>query len=279
MGVANGHQTLRVATDLNDFLRNPIGSCLEGSTFLYFFPAAGFTGFSVWGIPSYEDTKLLNAAMDVVIGAHGGPHLSLVDTRGLQRVDPSAFATMKEYIGARRDVFGKLILKQALICSEGLAGAVVAGFFAILRPAYTFNICYDTDEALDWLEISDGAQVHELLRSGARRSEDDPFVQRVRELLLTSDQRNPVAASFARSLGVSTRSLQRRLNESGTSFMREVQLSRVRRAQEMILGGGRNLSSVAFEVGCASLQHLSSLFRKVTGKTPSEWRREQESSS
>jgi AraC-like DNA-binding protein len=47
----------------------------------------------------------------------------------------------------------------------------------------------------------------------------------------------------------------------------------------MILGGGQNLSSVAFEVGCASLQHLSSLFRKVTGKTPSEWRREQESSS
>jgi len=32
------------------------------------------------------------------------------------------------------------------------------------------------------------------------------------------------------------------------------------------------ITSIAFEVGCASLQHFSTLFRKATGVAPSEWR-------
>ncbi len=32
------------------------------------------------------------------------------------------------------------------------------------------------------------------------------------------------------------------------------------------------LTAVAVEVGCASLQHFSSLFRKLVGESPSTWR-------
>jgi AraC-like DNA-binding protein len=215
--------------------------------------------------------------MDVVIGRHGGPHLSLVDTRGLQRVDPAAFSVMKDYALSRRDTFGKLIQKQALICSTGLPGAVVAGFFAVLRPAYNFGICHELDEALDWLGVSD-PRVHELLRDSACWAEDDPVLQRLRDLLMTSERRGTVAA-VARALGVSVRSLQRKLSHFGTSFKREQQRSQVRRAQELMLMGRLTLSSVAFAVGCASLQHFSTVFYKVTGKTPSRWRREQDTSA
>jgi AraC-like DNA-binding protein len=33
-----------------------------------------------------------------------------------------------------------------------------------------------------------------------------------------------------------------------------------------------NVTEVAFKVGCASPQHLSTLFKKLTGLSPTEWR-------
>ena len=40
----------------------------------------------------------------------------------------------------------------------------------------------------------------------------------------------------------------------------------------LLLESDAKLTSVAVEVGCASLQHFSSLFRKLTGESPSAWR-------
>jgi AraC-like DNA-binding protein len=78
--------------------------------------------------------------------------------------------------------------------------------------------------------------------------------------------------AVAKALGMSARTLQRHLAEHGTSFQLEMNAAQVRIAQRLLSDGDANLSSIATEVGCASLQHFSALFHRVTGERPSAWR-------
>ncbi len=81
--------------------------------------------------------------------------------------------------------------------------------------------------------------------------------------------RRPAAA---RALGQAPRSLQRHLRDAGTSFQRELDAARVRVAQRLLETSRASLTEIALDVGCASPQHFSALFRRVTGQTPSAWR-------
>nr|WP_286202601.1 helix-turn-helix transcriptional regulator [Comamonas sp. JC664] len=73
-------------------------------------------------------------------------------------------------------------------------------------------------------------------------------------------------------MGMSERTLQRRLKEADTSFQSELNAVQVRMAQTLLRESDMKLTAVAVEVGCASLQHFSSLFRKLVGESPSGWR-------
>ena len=77
----------------------------------------------------------------------------------------------------------------------------------------------------------------------------------------------------ARVLGLSDRTLQRRLQELGTTFQREVTTTRLAEVQRRLLDTDDALTAIAVDLGFASPQHLSALFKKELGVTPSEWRR------
>ena len=49
-------------------------------------------------------------------------------------------------------------------------------------------------------------------------------------------------------------------------------MARVRAAQALLADTDTKITSIAFEVGCGSLQHFSTIFRKATGVAPSAWR-------
>jgi AraC-like DNA-binding protein len=79
-------------------------------------------------------------------------------------------------------------------------------------------------------------------------------------------------AATAAALGVSARSLQDRLQRSGSSFRVELHAARVLAAKALLAETPQKLTAIALEVGYSSLQHFSTRFRKATGLTPSEWR-------
>jgi len=84
----------------------------------------------------------------------------------------------------------------------------------------------------------------------------------------------PVALDVAaRALGVTGRTLQRHLAASNTRFTDEVARAQVARAQRLMLDPDAKLGAIALEIGCASASTFSELFRRVTGETPSQWRR------
>jgi AraC-like DNA-binding protein len=68
------------------------------------------------------------------------------------------------------------------------------------------------------------------------------------------------------------RSLQRDLVAARTSFQRELDGARVRIAKRLLADSESPLTEIAYDVGCASPQHFSTLFRRVTGVAPSTWR-------
>ncbi|MBZ0237586.1 MAG: helix-turn-helix domain-containing protein, partial [Deltaproteobacteria bacterium] len=66
--------------------------------------------------------------------------------------------------------------------------------------------------------------------------------------------------------------LQRHLRAAGTAFQRELDAARVRVAQRLLETSRASLTEIALDVGCASPQHFSALFRRVAGQPPSAWR-------
>lgn len=97
------------------------------------------------------------------------------------------------------------------------------------------------------------------------------FLQRLRERL-DRDLASGGIAHVARSLRMSIRTLQRRLARAETSYRQELNAARLRKAQQLLAGTELKITAVALEVGCSSSQHLSALFRKMTGESPSAWR-------
>jgi AraC-like DNA-binding protein len=84
--------------------------------------------------------------------------------------------------------------------------------------------------------------------------------------------RAPSVEGVARALGLSTRTLQRRLAEEGTSFQREVDAVREELARSYVLDEATSLDDVASSLGYAEPSAFVRAFRRWTGMTPGQFR-------
>src|SRR3954451_23310551 len=81
-------------------------------------------------------------------------------------------------------------------------------------------------------------------------------------------------AEVARSIGTSTRQLQRVFEESGErSFRAHLAAVRMERARDMLLDHGGTVRSIAAPVGYSQPAHFAKAFRRHHGIAPSEMRR------
>lgn len=151
-----------------------------------------------------------------------------------------------------------------------------AGWTGVCFPATSFALpILGADPQIGkYLQL----QVEAMQRARDIPAPSQPLDARVREAidggLMTgsADQ-----ASVARALGLSARSLQRGLQALGTSFSE--QLDALRRARAMQLLGEPEVSvrEVAFMLGYADPRAFYRSFRRWTGRTPAEHRRESRS--
>lgn len=82
----------------------------------------------------------------------------------------------------------------------------------------------------------------------------------------------PTCGKIARRLGMSERTLRRRLQESGTSFDKIGDTVRRDRASELLALTDRPLTEIAFALGFASSSAFSRAFRRWFGLRPSKYR-------
>ncbi|HEX8790129.1 MAG TPA: AraC family transcriptional regulator [Polyangiaceae bacterium] len=263
---------LQRASTLAALLPDPHGKYYVGRTWLSFFAEHGhFSGTIVWGEPTAEDVKEWTAAADLRLSDACQPHATIFDASKVERLSPSTFGALARYATRNLEGLGARITKLAIVHRGGFAGAVAAGFTKLVPVPFPTENFRDPLKALSWLGCADDAPLLEEV--GRARTEARLVAPILRDLAMFLHH-HPTAtpAEAARALALSTRSLQRRLSEQGTTFRHELDQARVRLAQKLLEDSDATVTEVALQVGLTSPQHLSTLFHRCGHENPSAWR-------
>jgi len=123
---------------------------------------------------------------------------------------------------------------------------------------------------IDLVRIEDGGR-----RFDARPDNHElpPELTRAIETLRNCAHDPNVVHLVCKSVGTDYRKLNKYFMESlGTTLAQYWLRERVRLARQRLLETKRSVTEVATELGFSSSQHFATVFRKVTGLTPSEYR-------
>ncbi len=257
---------------MDAFMQDWVGKYVAGETYLYFCQSPTLYGFTLWGWPTEADVASLAHALTVELRDTTLPHVSLVDTRRIAHADPGAFGVLNTYVRNNFELLKRKVQQLALVRPGGLEGAVVAGFFQVLQPPYPVHVVEDVQQGLRSLGIKDVDAVALALDSAHVQVSGVPHVVSALHAVLADRLTDATPAMVARIMGLSQRTLQRRLGEAGTTFVTELNNARIKEAQRRMLATRDPLTNIAMDVGCASLQHFSALFRRLVGDAPSSWR-------
>jgi AraC-like DNA-binding protein len=272
MATAVRPASLQRADTLAALSPDPHGKYYVGRTWLSFFaPHGRFSGTIVWGEPTPGDVKEWTGAADLRLSEACEPHATIFDASNVERLSPSAFGELARYANRRLEGLGERITRLAIVHRGGFAGAVAAGFTKLVPVPFPTENFRDPLEALAWLGCpEDAALLEEVGRARAEARVVAPVLRDLAMYLHHHPSAPPAEA--ARALALSTRSLQRRLSEHGTTFRHELDQARVRLAQKLLEDSEASVTEVALQVGLTSPQHLSTLFHRCGYENPSAWR-------
>lgn len=240
-----------------------------GADWVHFCARPTLWGVLLWGRPGRDEVEALARSLRRELEPPAVPHASLVDAHRIEGVDAGAFEALMRYVQDNLEGLASHVQRLAIVRPAGMEGAVVAGFFEVLPKPYPVGLFEDVAEALAWLEIDDATTIHgELEALYAELAGTPPIVTALREVL----DDYPSIGEAAKRLGMSERTLQRRLKEATTSYQEELNAARIRAAQRMLIDSDAPITTIALDVGCSSPQHFSALFRRLVGQTPSAFR-------
>jgi AraC-like DNA-binding protein len=260
---------VRAAADADDYRVDPIGAYVALPRALAFCARRSLWGFCLWGTPTEADTKRLVPLLALELAAGVPPHASLVDVRRLDAGDPRAFAVLARYLRNNFEVFRTRVTRLALVRPAGVLGATVAGFYQVAGAPYPVRVFEDVAAAAGWLRAPELAA---QLDAAVAEASGLPAVVLALRRWLDAHLADASLARAARAVSRAPRSLQRDLASSGSSFQREIDAARIRLAKRLLAETESPLTEIAYDVGCASPQHFSTLFRRVVGARPSAWR-------
>ena len=254
----------------------PADTYVAGERCLHFCAAPTLWGILLWDRPEQADAIALGRSLVAELSPSAVPHASIFDLTRVNGVDAGAFAAAGWYLKHHHDTLSRMLLCTALIRPHGLDGAAVAGAFEVLPRPYPVRVFADAASGYAWLRgEAGGADWPEdpafLSALHAEASGTPALIANLRALI----DRHLVGlavADAAKRLGVSERTLQRKLGELGTTFQDEVGEARLRAAKKLLVTTDRALTAIALDIGFSSLQHFGSQFRQREGLSPSEYR-------
>jgi len=116
-------------------------------------------------------------------------------------------------------------------------------------------------------------QFEDKLKATSSRPNTPEQVKWVLRRLLSGSR--PDLGMVARELGMSERTLQRRITEEGTTFRDLLNATRKELVREYLEDDQMQITEVAFLVGFENTNSFYRAFRTWEGKTPAEWRAQQ----
>lgn len=239
---------------------------VRSRAFAFAITGDGLAATLAWGSFDEEQAHALSAAWLATFT--GPPRETLIDITHLVMSDDAAFGVFRDVLEKHRDERARAVRRQAIVMQDGYAASFVCGYLAQFPPPYELRMFHDRDAALAWLgHTTDRDALLELEQ--ARHD----LLARLRGWLDSATLAEATVETAAASLGVTARTLQRRLTELDTRFAMELAHAQVARAQRLMRTTDRKLSDVALEVGCATQSSFNDLFRRLTGEPPGQWRR------
>lgn len=254
-----------------EFIEAPAGRFVTGAHWLVFHVRGQVAGLSMWGTPTPADMVPLLDIFKAFDSPLGQRLPRLFDARRLVAADGPVIAQLLEFVQAHHTRLEQLFTAIAFVHHGGIGQAITEGIRTLSHLPFSWDDFQDTTVALEWLKCPNAslvaAEVDALVASAAG---DSLLVHDVRAFCL-AHAHDARVESAARALRMSTRSLQRKLSEQGTSFQDLLIEVRVQRAKQLLTTTSLSVADVAREVGCAP-RHFSALFRKSTQLSPSDWR-------
>lgn len=88
----------------------------------------------------------------------------------------------------------------------------------------------------------------------------------------------PFAAEIGKQMGMSTRTLSRRLSKKGTTYRQLVQNTQQQISTDLLRNTSQTVSEIAFQAGFSEQSAFNRAFKRWTGKSPLEYRNSSRSS-
>lgn len=263
---------MREAPSLDAYLAAPVGAFAHGNHFLCGSVNAEVYVAFLWGRPDRRAMAQVVRALSAETSPDAKRHVTYFDCTALTGVDRDAFEVLLEFWKGAAPRQALLLRKQAVVYPGGLAGTMVAGFFRVFAPPYPARTFQDPARACRWLGV--GADLsQQWRRARASVGAAAPEVVALRKLF--AGGRFPTIGQAARALGMGSRTLQRRLAVAATDFQTERDAARFETGRALLMESESKLSAVAADLGFSAPQHFSDWFKKRSGLSPSEFRRQQ----
>ncbi len=204
-------------------------------------------GFQNSPLVGFVEWKAIAGIIDIVRSAVG-PDWCPAEITFVSRGRPSD-ATLEAYGNAR-------ILTGQRYCSVLVAAADIA------------QTCIDRRSISD--DVNDPTMPP---RTPSGLGDAWDFVTALRALIRPYlAQGHPPLSLVAEIVGMSERTLQRRLAQSGSTYSEIVQEARFSIASDLLADSDLNIADIAFAAGYDNAPHFSRAFKRLTGMTPRDYR-------
>lgn len=267
-------ELVRLATCGEMIRRGPVGYYVTGEHFLIWCTRPELCGIAFWGRLTMAELELLTYVYD-----HGEatniatPCDFVFDARRLEGLESGVYEVLVRGTASRIANLRRRLRRQAFVRNTGLIGAAVSGFYPVLDVQFESRVFTELRSACAWLDAPDelADTVERLIAEAISGS---VLLDRMRAWLAArTDMRTSIEVA-GRWAGVSTRSLQRHLHDAGTTFKTELDRARLAMAKHLLLETDLKIAAVAVRIGSSSEANFISFFRRLTGVSPAEWRRQ-----
>jgi AraC-like DNA-binding protein len=227
-------------------------------------------GAHLWGRPDADETRAIMRLFDTYPRILDSSFDMIIDTRGVEVVDGEALAVLTGWMWKHRAALLERV-KLTSVVREAPSGFLLAGLLPTIANNRSFRVTTEPLAAFRDVIGEPGValaleiEAHAMRLRGVTRE-----LQVIRAML--AKRLDTTIDEAARELGISARSLQRRLGEQRTSFHEEVVTARMTVACELLITTDLKIAAVATRIGISE-RALGMLFRAKVGLSPVEWRR------
>jgi AraC-like DNA-binding protein len=261
---------LEPVEDADAYFRDPRWKILRRQGFVCSSPDGRL--LSLWGV-GHADVEGVVELLEIyaaVERAHFPPRRQLVVLRHLQSVTTAAMARFVRY-HEQVTTYLKGVTHEAVVRPGGVVGVFAEGFYRAVPHPAEGRVFSSLDDAAAFAGVTDEPWLRAMLAEEQRMLVALQQRPEGLDALWAPHYMRLTLADAARSLGLSPRTLQRRLGDLGTPFETLRLRASLDHAESLRLTG-RDVKEVAFTLGFASPSAFSTAFRRARGCSSEQWR-------